>query len=132
MYHCSLRFQMVGRPCRAFEVIREMAPLERFTHAFTDTPANVFLVNLEGGDGVETLRQLSGRGEDTCLILLAQPGQVPQVLSALTPRDALWTMPMSDEEIRFRFGQWQAARKQEKDLWLSQKRMRLLSCSARS
>ncbi|MDE6923911.1 MAG: PAS domain-containing protein, partial [Acetatifactor sp.] len=37
MYNCHLHIYLAGQPCRAFEVIREMPPLEHFTHTFSES-----------------------------------------------------------------------------------------------
>lgn len=34
MYHCHIHFYLVGGLCREFEIIKEMPPLEHFTHEF--------------------------------------------------------------------------------------------------
>ena len=37
MYHCLVQFYLVGRQRWVFDPIRQMAPLERFTHLFMDS-----------------------------------------------------------------------------------------------
>ena len=34
MYHCHLDFYCVGRHPEIYDIIREMSPLEAFTHSF--------------------------------------------------------------------------------------------------
>ena len=59
MYHCHIHFYLVGCRCSAFEEIKKMPPLERFTHEFmeSDVPAetltadaDVILAYLNGED----------------------------------------------------------------------------------
>lgn len=129
MYNCRLHFYLTGHLCRAFEVIREMAPLAHFTHIFSqsDTPkeqsaseADVIVANLSDLDIKEALRILvSDRAGQAQVILLADKEQM-QILTA-DPAFAsvtdVWINPMSDEEVRFRFLRWQQTYKMSKDFW---------------
>ncbi|MDE7285201.1 MAG: hypothetical protein K2N85_16705, partial [Lachnospiraceae bacterium] len=49
MYHCHIRFYLIGCRCSAFEVIKNMPPLEKFTHEFTesDVPAETLTANAD-------------------------------------------------------------------------------------
>ena len=64
MYHCHVSFYLAGRPCRAFEIAKEMQPLEYFTHEFVWSgefeealagQANVVFANLEGLPGEDSV-----------------------------------------------------------------------------
>ncbi len=145
MYHCHLHFYLMGHPCRAFEVIKGMPPLGCFTHEFSEgekpddaltARADVILLHLQGMDGKEILRKLAfdenGKKE---LILLADKEQTESLAEGFAdgslwkhvlpdggmPMDAcpfdIWTLPMSEGEIRFRFLRWQKACKKDKDAW---------------
>ena len=127
MYHCHVSFYLAGRPCRAFEIAKEMQPLEYFTHEFVWSgefeealagQANVVFANLEGLPGEEALRILSGDGFAKAeLILLADSGQIPFLKDILPRVQDLWPEAMSEEEIRFRFLKWQQKCKTDKDFW---------------
>ncbi len=127
MYHCHVHFHLVGIRQDVFAVIEAMAPLSCFTHQFTkseaaggpDTDAaDVILADLRDMDLEETVRTLTvNRGEDTELILLADGGQIPLLTGALPKVKDLWTLPMTEEEIRFRFLRWQQTYKTRKDYW---------------
>ena len=39
MYHCHIQFYCAGGPCRAFEILKGIAPLAGFTHDFSEIPA---------------------------------------------------------------------------------------------
>ena len=79
MYHCHIHFYLTGHPCRIFEIIKEMYPLEHFTHEFSESEkpdktltakANVIIAVLDGIDIKEELNILtSNKGENTELIL---------------------------------------------------------------
>ncbi len=130
MYHCHTHFYLLGHHVEAFEIIKEMASFEQFTHTFTEggspdalltADADVIFADLqscEGADAEETVRTLiQNKRGDTELILFAQPGQIISLEGMLTEIKDIWTMPMPDEEIRFRFLRWQQSYKRDKDFW---------------
>ncbi|MCI8339799.1 MAG: response regulator [Lachnospiraceae bacterium] len=127
MYHCHVHFYLTGHYGRILEIIQEMSPLEHFTHEFSvsDRPkealaskADVIFAGLQDGDGEAVLRALSGsKKEGAQIIVLAEEGQMPFLAELMPMIGDLWRMPMSDEEIRFRFLRWQQNYKQEKDFW---------------
>ena len=127
MYHCHVHFYLTGHYGRILEIIQEMSPLEHFTHEFSvsDRPkealaskADVIFAGLQDGDGEEVLRALSAsKKEGAQVIVLAEEGQMPFFAKFMPMIGDLWRMPMSDEEIRFRFLRWQQNCKQEKDFW---------------
>lgn len=132
MYNCRLHIYFAGHPCRAFEVIREMSPLEHFTHVFSENcdlkdalaaSADLVIVCLSDTDITEALGILtSDRSAETQMILLADSGQMrhltsdPAFAGSTAIRD-IWVGPMTDEEIRFRFSRWQQSCKMSKDYW---------------
>lgn len=127
MYHCHIHFYFAGHPCRAFEIVKEMSPLVPFTHEFleSDRPeekltaqADVMLVSLQGMDAKETLQMLtSERKEEAEIILLADKEQVQDLSDNLSEITDIWTLPLSDEEIHFRFLRWQQTYKMSRDFW---------------
>ncbi|HBN57234.1 MAG TPA: hybrid sensor histidine kinase/response regulator [Lachnospiraceae bacterium] len=126
MYHCHIRFYLVGRS-RAFEIIKEMSPLEHFTHEFSESRypeaelvsrADVILAVLEEDGAEEMLRMLAAGPDDhTELILLASKEQTNAFAGSFERIKDIWTLPMSDEEVRFRFFRWQQSCKRDKDAW---------------
>lgn len=127
MYHCHVHFHLVGIRQDVFAVIEAMSPLSCFTHEFTKSEAaggpdmdaaDVILADLRDMNVEEAVRTLTvNRGEDTELILLADGGQIPLLTGALAKVTDLWTLPMTEEEIRFRFLRWQQTYKMRKDYW---------------
>ncbi|MDE6626501.1 MAG: response regulator [Lachnospiraceae bacterium] len=128
MYRCHVRVYLVGHLHRVFEIIKEMPPFKNFTHEFlqSDEPeealaarADVILADLQGQNEKEALQILtSAKNREAELILLADGSQITRLL-ALPLEDIrdIWTMPMSDEEVRFRFLRWQEGCKMRKDFW---------------
>lgn len=131
MYHCRIRFYLVGRKSSIFEIISKMPPLENFTHEFSesDVPmeefiagADVILAYLSDCDITENVQTLiSGKRPEAELILITDKGNISvlgtEAGNPLTEIKDIWNTPMSDEEVRFRFLRWQQAYMLSKELW---------------
>ncbi len=127
MYHCHLQFYLTGKPCREFELIKEMPPLKDFTHTFREdvtvehsavSAADVIIANLrevKPQAAVHTL--LSEKRQDTLLILLAEKDTISSLADCLSQITDIWTLPMTEEEVRFRFLRWQQNCKTDRDYW---------------
>ena len=106
MYHCHIHFYLAGQHCRAFELMKEMAPLEYFTYEFTEEKefeeltagqADVILANLQNIDaGEAAAKLLSDRREGTELILIAEKEQFMHLPEDLSGVKDIWMMPMSE------------------------------------
>ncbi len=129
MYHCHIRFYLVGCKCGAFEEIKKMRPLEHFIHEFTEsdvpagvltTDADVILAFFNDENADEKVRSLlSCKKEDAELILITDAKNICSAEAYSEIKD-IWPVPVSDDEIRFRFGRWQQTYKVSRDLWLSE------------
>ncbi len=126
MYYCHTRFYLIGRRCKAFEIIKEMAPLEHFSHEFLEgdraedallAQTDVIFIYLPDVDGEIVPRLLADKNVQTECILLAEEGQIAGMAPYLSQIKDIWTLPMSEEEIQFRFLRWQQTYKMSKDFW---------------
>ncbi|MCI9216378.1 MAG: response regulator [Dorea sp.] len=127
MYHCHIHFYLAGQHCRAFELMKEMAPLEYFTYEFTEEKefeeltagqADVILANLQNIDaGEAAAKLLSDRREGAELILIAEKEQFMHLPEDLSGVKDIWMMPMSDAEIKFRILRGQQEFKRDRDHW---------------
>lgn len=127
MYHCSTRFYFAGQPCKEFDILRGLPPLECFTHEFTQSTeadalmaseADVILAIPPAADARKFLRTLlEAKKQGAQLILLAEGGQDALWSDFLPEISDIWTCPLSEAELRFRFTRWQQTFKTEKDLW---------------
>ena len=127
MYHCHVHFHLTGRPCRAFEIIKEVSPFEHFAHEFSEserpgnslmTGVDVILANVCGTDGEAVLKELvSVRPDAAELIVLAGREQMTSLNGYFPEIKDIWMTPASDEEIAFRFRRWQEMFRMGKDLW---------------
>ena len=122
MYHCHLRLYCVGRRRELFAPLRDAAPLDHFTHTFLESEepdsalaaqAGVIFADLTGLDAAQAVRDLSA-GSGELIVLADRETDLTGLLPALID---VWTLPMSGEELLFRFQKWQRTFRQEKDLW---------------
>ena len=67
MYHCHVRFYLIGSQSNLWDIIKAMPPLEHFSHEFqvSSKPdsdlaakADVILADLQGTDAKETVNML--------------------------------------------------------------------------
>ncbi len=127
MYQCHVQLYLIGRSSNIFEIIKRIPPLPAFTHTFQESEepetdltagADVILADLHGCGGEETVRfLLAGKKETAELILLADKEQISDLAEYMPEIEDIWTTPMSEEEVRFRFCKWQRNRKRKADLW---------------
>ena len=120
MYHCHLRFYLAGNPNRIFEIIKEMPPLEHFTHGFSESErpeselaadADVIIADLRDMDAGKAVQMLAaGKSRDAELILLAGKEQIELFEDILPDVTDIWIVPMAEGEARFRFLRWQIGR----------------------
>lgn len=127
MYHCHIQFYLAGNHGRVFDIVKEMPPLDNFTHNFLESEmltaelavkADVILADLHNLDGRAALEKLfSAKAVQAEIILLLDKSQIGLLADQLEMVQDIWIMPMSDEEIRFRFLRWQQTCKRNKDFW---------------
>lgn len=119
MYHCHINFFFLGSQRRLFKQIEDIPPLEHFSHEYFESKmlyetviakADVIIVDLNGMDTAATIQiLLSEKRQVAELIVLADKEQtdclagMPGCLSAI--RD-IWTLPLSDAELKFHFARW--------------------------
>lgn len=131
MYRCHLHIYLTGYQTGIFEVIKETAPLEHFTHEFLESGgpdgnlaagADVILADLRGTDAEKTLNMLlDAKKKEAELILIADQEQFSfeqtEHENRMDEIRDLWRMPMSEGEVRFRFRKWQQEYKKSMDFW---------------
>lgn len=136
--HSCRTFEIIRKSNPLEQFSHEFAESVRPEAAFA-SEADVIWVNLEKMDRKETLSMLlSARRRDAELILLAGSEHMPglaeslsedgdsafccgdadgQVCSLEAALTDIWTLPMEDSVIRFRFSRWQQRYKERKDSW---------------
>lgn len=128
MYHCRICFYLINLQDSLANVIKEMDPLAHFTHEFLESgslkeesaaKADVILAGLQGVNAQESLRDLlSCKKKEAAVILLAGQEQTAELMQCnLSEVTDIWTLPLTEEEIAFRFLRWQQSYKMSKDFW---------------
>lgn len=127
MYHCCVHFYLLGDRSEIFEIIKEMPPLEHFTHEFWESgevdealaaKANVILADLRDSETKNVAdRIVSSKNKEAELILIADKEQTGLLSGILPEVKDIWIGLMTEEEIRFRFLRWQQTYKMSKDFW---------------
>jgi len=128
MYHCYIHIYLAGFQDGTGEALRSIPPLERFTHSFTESArpqpeltaeADVILADLRNLGAGEDLRVLAaGMKPEAELILIAGAEQMESLAEeTLSGAKDVWTAPLSEKALRFRFRKWQESYKQRCDLW---------------
>ncbi|MCM1149349.1 MAG: response regulator [Butyricicoccus sp.] len=130
MYHCHISFYFTGSQRDIFETVREMPPLEHFTHSFTESerpeaallaPADVILADIRSMDAEAALLSLTGGMKPGAeLIVLSGREQLSALSDGASAVKDIWVMPMGEEEVRFRFLRWQQGYKLARDCWQAQ------------
>ena len=125
MYHCHMRFYLIGLRHNISDIIKTLAPMESFTHEFleSDTPdaallsrADVILAELPEIDAAQTLHRLTAGKRDTAELILLAAEPLPDGLDFSGIRD-IWRLPMSEAEVKFRFLRWQETARMSRDYW---------------
>ena len=127
MYHCHLQIYLISRQPDGFAAIRDMAPMEFFTHTFFESSepqqalaarADLILADLQGMDAAcETEKLAAWKKPEADLVVLAGKEQVQVLEDCLSQISDLWTLPLSRGEMSFRFLRWQQNCKTQKDYW---------------
>lgn len=125
MYHYHLQFYLVGCQNKIFHTIKEISPLEGFTHTFIESEladvslgacADVIFADLESMDAREAVKVLaSAKRKDAVFIALADQEQIGLLAEEMRKLTDIWKLPMTKEEVRFRFLRWQQNYKREKN-----------------
>ncbi|MDE6687518.1 MAG: hybrid sensor histidine kinase/response regulator, partial [Lachnospiraceae bacterium] len=127
MYRCHVCFYMIGKQSQLLEIIKGMPALESFVHEFVESEspekelaesANIILADLSDADAkTEVQKLIEWKKPETAMILLTEQGQFSDLRDCLSEVTDIWTLPMTEEEMRFRFRQWQQSYKMQKDFW---------------
>ena len=127
MYRCCVNFYLMGWGPETAALLKGIPPLEHFSHTFTASPrpeaslaaqADVILADLQAMDAAEALQALTAaQKEGAQLIAVAGGGQLAQLSPFLPRLRDVWTAPLTEEVLAFRFQRWQEIYKQSTDLW---------------
>ncbi len=127
MYHCRLHIYLTGCQPALWDTVKSIPPLECFDHVFSESAApnetdaagaDVIFADLRGCAPVDTAGMLCRcKKPDGALILLAEKEQIPLLAGLLDQAEDVWTFPMEEAELRYRFCRWQRKYKASRDAW---------------
>ncbi|MDE7361076.1 MAG: response regulator [Oscillospiraceae bacterium] len=124
MYHCRLKFMFVGKSDRLLGIAETLTPPEGFEFEFLSSAvpseasaANVIFADYSDFKSLDEVREtFSTMSGHASIVLLAESGA--DVYSGdLGFVSDVWTIPMTDDEARFRFARFIKKLKYEKDCW---------------
>ncbi len=127
MYHCHIQFYCTGLQRSMLDAVRGIEPPAHFTYSFSESEqpepdlaahADVVfacLMGMDAGAALQVLAPVMQPGAE--LILLASWEQTAQVIEGPYAIQDVWTLPMSDVELRFRFQRWQQSCRLLRDFW---------------
>lgn len=127
MYHCYIHFYLMGKHDKIFEIIKKSSPQKRFVHEFYESEeveiekisqSQVIIANLSYNTNANDLLQtiLSTKKKETEVIILVDKQQMGSLENLYDVKD-IWCLPLSTEEVSFRFLRWQESYKMSKDYW---------------
>lgn len=129
MYHCHICFYLLGNQADIFDRIKKSEPFLNFEHEFLESAeperellkkADVVFANLDGSDEETVLSFLEEVPEkEREVILIAAKEQTERLVCRKLSDDIrdIWSLPLSEAELRFRFFRWQELYKKDKDFW---------------
>lgn len=129
MYTCCLQIYIIGHPSHTLDIVKKMPALVNFTHIFSESDepeaalaakADLIIADLSNADLNDTVKNLTKSCRDEAqIILLADKKQLQQLCSdpVINNITDIWIIPMTDDEIRFRFLRWQQTCKMSRDFW---------------
>lgn len=128
MYQCSAHFYLFGHKNQLQKIIKEMPPLPHFSHVFAESDsldaelikdADVIIADLQDMDITDRLKLLSSHRKEDAEVIICVDKQQTDILmeNDLSGITDIWNLPLSEEEIRFRFLRWQQKYKMSKDFW---------------
>lgn len=124
MYHCNLQLYFIGFLPDSFNLLKEIAPLEGFSHRFSSSSsvqtdllksADTIFLCLE--DKKDLQQVLSCKKDGSQVIVLAEKDKTEALSEYYEQTDDIWILPLSDQELIYRFKKWQKAQKTDKDFW---------------
>lgn len=126
MYHCHVKFYLVGDKNDIFDAIKKMSPFKNFSYEFLESAqpeeefiskSDVIFAYLDGRDPKQTVsRLISCKADSTELIILAAREQIDQLSDVMSDIKDIWGLPISEQEAGFRMLRWQENLKVRSDL----------------
>ncbi len=122
MYHCSVNFYFLGCTEKMIGIIKDIPVPNHFFYKFSigsqiDDIAKADVIFLQTDNASELNNIISKKSSKTQIILLICKEDFSKFCGFLDNISDIWTLPLSDEELRFRFVSWQNNYKLSVDHW---------------
>lgn len=114
MYNCLVKIYLSGENCPAFDVIRTVCAPEKFSFDFFEggfpkagkTCAGDVIIAGMTGEGVSDFLEAVSRKDfkDCTVILMGSREDIPLTDNIMENINDIWFTPLSEAEVRFRFG----------------------------
>lgn len=122
MYHCNVNFCFFGCTEKMIGIIKAIPVPNHFSYNFSigsqiNDVAEVDVVFLQTKNASELNNIISAKSPETQIILLTSKENFSGFCGAFGDIADIWTLPLSDEELSFRFINWQNNYKLSVDHW---------------
>lgn len=128
MYHCHICFYLLGNQAEFYDFIKKSEPFPNFEHEFLESEeaeeelvnrADAVFANLQGMDAgkILTFLEVHSKKEKEFVLIVGKEQITDLALAGLPENVDVWSLPMSEEELSFRFLKWQQQYKKDKDFW---------------
>lgn len=122
MYHCNVNFCFWGCTEKMIGIIQSIPVPNHFFYKFTigsqtDDIADADIVFLKTDHASDLNNIISAKSPETQIILLTSKENFCKFGGCLADISDIWTIPLSEEELRFRFIRWQNNYKLSVDYW---------------
>ncbi len=127
MYHCHVCFYITGCQGPFAKIVRSMVAPDAFDYEFAESEhlkedaaakADVIFADLSNLEAEKAVQELGlWKKPEAELILLARREQIEEWGDSLSGVTDIWTLPMTEAELRFRLLRWQETYKLQKDYW---------------
>ena len=125
MHQYHVQFYFIGLRQELFAPVRDSVPPAGYTYTYIQSAqaekallqsADLILADLSslGIEALETL--ISGKKACADLIVFATEEQAARLSGRFNGLKDIWTLPISDQEIRFRFQSWQKCRAHRQEI----------------
>lgn len=126
MYHCKVCITFIQVPKELEMAVREEEPLSKFSHEFSSSERlekqliqDADLLFLYCDEAREkTLSEILSGVKEKAQVILCTEGDFGFTKDLANVYD-VWKLPVTADEVRFRFRNWQKAYKEKTDYWLT-------------
>ncbi len=127
MYYCNLKLYFISNQLNILDNLKKISPPEHFSYKFAVSgipdksliaESDVIFADIGDKNTKISLDSIiSCKKSDAELIVLADRSQIEELGDIMPEITDIWTLPMSDTELSFRYKRWQRLYKANVDHW---------------